>query len=167
MFSFLASYFSTSRFRLFVSSLRRNRISPSCAQVIRSTAYICEIYCHSVRTLRGAPTSPRRGLFATSSATPGMVEGVHHCAAAIPCAPRRYPLSAFKHTYTQRCTHAYTHAANLPPLRRGNRVCGCRLSTTYLHTRMHTCLPLLSFNVYDWRELPRAQTPQRRISSSH
>lgn len=88
-------------------SLRKDRISPSCTEVIRSTAYICGIYCHSVRTLRGVPTSPRRGLFATSSAIPGIVEGVHRCAAAIPCAPRRYPLSAFEHTYTK--THVRVH----------------------------------------------------------
>jgi len=144
--------------------------------VIRSTAYICGIYCHSVRTLCGAPTSPRRGLFATSSAIPGIVEGVHHCAAAIPCAPRRYPLSVFEHTYTDARIHVYSDATNLSPLRRSNhRVCGLRLPSiddlpihtyTHTHTRVHTCPPPL-FQPSTIGENFQAQTPQRRISSSH
>jgi len=148
--------------------------------VIRSTAYICGIYCHSVLTLRGAPTSPRRGLFATSSAIPGIVEGVHHCAAAIPCAPRRYPLSVFEHTQT----HAHT-CTGMQPIFLLFAVATTEFvvavyrrptyphihtqhthTHTHTHTRMHTCPPPL-FQPSTIGENFQAQTSQRRISSSH
>lgn len=155
---------SVPRFRFSVSS---RRISPSCAEIIRSVAYICGIYCHSVRTLHGAPTSPRRGLFATSSAIPGIVEGVYHCAAAIPCVPRRYPLSAFRahirthiHIHTP---HTYIHHTRIyhttqPRARKHTYkdatfllfvvattefVVAIYRRPTYIHTHVHTCPPPL------------------------
>jgi hypothetical protein len=133
-------------------------------------------------------------LFATSSAVPGIVEGVH-CAAAIPvCAPRCYPLSDALQTHSRGrvCTHTRPHArvracnaAGLAPLCRSNRrACGRRSisrssgaarkrTPTYAHMSaltlpfIHPSPPLVFLQHQRTKKNFQAQTPQRRISSSH
>lgn len=133
-----------------LSSFRVSRRRENFAEVIRSVAYICGIYCHSVRTRRGAPASPRRGLFATSSAIPGIVEGVH-CAAAIPvCVPHRYPLSDALETHEQTHTDepfspswGNPPSLRLPFYRRPTYVCEPMYTRAYVYIYIHACRPPL------------------------
>lgn len=161
------------------------------------------IYCHSVRdATHDAPTGPRRGLFATSSAIPGIVEGVH-CATVIPvCASRHYPLSDALEMHT--CTRdVHPPLVPVPASLPFSPCLSLRLpfyqrptyADAHIHARVHTCtaciredkrnahtfasppllfrspLPLLLslflFRLSTSRKNFPAQTPQRRISSSH
>ena len=101
---------------------------------------VCDVECYPGDSWRGPPLCGRDSVCAT-------------------------PLSAFRfraliHSYTD----AYTRGAipNLPSLRRSNhRVCGCRLSTTYL-PYTHACPPLLFQLGPDW--VRRPPTRPGRIS---
>jgi len=109
---------------------------------------VCDVECYPGDSWRGPPLCGRDSVCAT-------------------------PLSAFRfraliHSYTD----AYTRGAipNLPSLRRSNhRVCGCRLSTTYLtvHTRVSASSLSIGSRLGPASTDPTGENFQAQISNSH